>query len=109
MTIEDEIRALLAHVDETTELLLAAGADRNWALDQLNHEWQLARRLARRAYEQWLHSPGHETYTTYRAAQDRADAAQDVLARRARGPGPEQTDATMRSVTDLEPPDTPRT
>jgi len=69
MTIEDEIRALLAHVDETTELLLAAGADRNWALDQLNHEWQLARRLARRAYEQWLHSPGHETYTTYRAAQ----------------------------------------
>jgi hypothetical protein len=84
MTPEDEIRALLAHVDETTELLLASGADRNWALDPLDHEWQVARRGARLAYERWRHNPGYQTYTTYRAAQDRADAAQDALARRAR-------------------------
>jgi hypothetical protein len=88
MTTEDEIRALLAHVDETTEPLLAAGADRNRGLDQLDHDWQLARRHGTLAYERWRHSPGSEAYTTSRAAQDRADAAQDALARRARGARP---------------------
>ena len=32
------------------------------------------------AYEQWRAQPGKETYAVYRAAQDRADAAQDDLA-----------------------------
>ena len=32
------------------------------------------------AYEQWRAQPSKDTYAVYRAAQDRADAAQDDLA-----------------------------
>ena len=36
------------------------------------------------AYQVWSSRPGRDTYAAYRAAQDRADAAQDALA--AEGP-----------------------
>jgi hypothetical protein len=48
--------------------------------------WQEAQSEAHCTYEDWreLHSP--DTYVIYRAAQDRADAAQDALAHCSRLP-----------------------
>ncbi len=34
------------------------------------------------AYDEWCSSPGTEGYLVYRAAEDRADAAEAALARR---------------------------
>ena len=45
--------------------------------------WRDAQAEAARAYEAWCRAPGPDGYAVYRAAQDRADAAHDVLARRA--------------------------
>jgi hypothetical protein len=42
--------------------------------------WRAAQAEAARAYVEWCRSPGAERYSVYRAAQDRADAAQDELA-----------------------------
>lgn len=48
--------------------------------DQLFAIWAVARAEANLAYDEWAASPGPETYAIYRAAEDRADAAQDGLA-----------------------------
>ncbi len=48
--------------------------------DQLYAIWTVARAEANLAYDAWADFPGWETYVTYRAAEDRADAAQDALA-----------------------------
>jgi hypothetical protein len=44
--------------------------------------WRAAQAAAARAYAAWCRVPGPDGYAVYRAAQDRADAAQDALARR---------------------------
>jgi hypothetical protein len=41
--------------------------------------WSAARAEANLAYEAWCRSPGIAAYAVYRAAEDRADAAQDAL------------------------------
>jgi hypothetical protein len=41
--------------------------------------WSAARAEANVAYEAWCRSPGAAAYAVYRAAEDRADAAQDAL------------------------------
>jgi hypothetical protein len=48
--------------------------------DQLYAIWTVARAEANLAYDVWVDFPGAETYAIYRAAEDRADAAQDALA-----------------------------
>ena len=48
--------------------------------DQLYAIWAVARAEANLAYDAWADFPGAETYAIYRAAEDRADAAQDALA-----------------------------
>jgi hypothetical protein len=48
--------------------------------DQLFAIWAVARAEANLAYDGWADFPGSETYAIYRAAEDRADAAQDALA-----------------------------
>ena len=45
--------------------------------------WRRAQADAREAYEHWRSSGGATAYASYRAAQDRADSAQDELALRA--------------------------
>jgi hypothetical protein len=45
--------------------------------------WRRAQADAREAYEHWRRSGGPNAYASYRAAQDRADSAQDELALRA--------------------------
>jgi hypothetical protein len=52
------------------------------ASQQYDHRfavWSAARAEANIAYDAWCRSPGREAYAVYRAAEDRADAAEDAL------------------------------
>lgn len=42
--------------------------------------WSAARAEANEAYEAWCDVPGSDAYSVYRAAEDRADAAETELA-----------------------------
>jgi hypothetical protein len=42
--------------------------------------WCAARAEANVAYDAWCESPGADAYAVYRAAEDRADAAEQALA-----------------------------
>jgi hypothetical protein len=48
--------------------------------DELFTMWSAARAEANLAYEVWCEMPGAESYSVYRAAEDRADAAEQALA-----------------------------
>jgi hypothetical protein len=48
--------------------------------DELYTLWTCARAEANIALDEWRAAPGPESYAAYRAAEDRADAAQDALA-----------------------------
>ena len=52
--------------------------------DELFVIWSAARADSNLAYEAWCDSPGAEAYLVYRAAEDRADAAEGALARASR-------------------------
>jgi hypothetical protein len=47
--------------------------------DALFTIWSAARAEANLAYQSWCEEPGHDTYVVYRAAEDRADAAEQAL------------------------------
>jgi hypothetical protein len=51
-----------------------------WVLDEHVWTWRRAQAHARQAYEEWRRYGGAAAYVAYRAAQDRADSAQDELA-----------------------------
>lgn len=71
-----ELRALLDQVADTREVVLRrprSCADYD--------AWNDARDETRVAYRDWVAEPTSTAYTAYRAAQDREDAAQDMLAR----------------------------
>lgn len=51
-----------------------------WVLYELQFVRRKAQAEATLAYQAWSRHPGRDGYTVYRAAQDRADAAQDELA-----------------------------
>jgi hypothetical protein len=48
--------------------------------DELFTVWSAARAEANLAYEAWCDTPGFAAYVVYRAAEDRADAAEHALA-----------------------------
>jgi hypothetical protein len=48
--------------------------------DELFTIWSAARAEANLAYEAWCDSHGPDAYVVYRAAEDRADAAESALA-----------------------------
>jgi hypothetical protein len=48
--------------------------------DQLFTVWSAARAEANLAYSAWCEAPGADAYVVYRAAEDRADAAEHALA-----------------------------
>jgi hypothetical protein len=52
--------------------------------DQLFTVWSAARAEANLAYAAWCAAPGTDGYVVYRAAEDRADAAEHALATRQR-------------------------
>jgi hypothetical protein len=72
-----ELKDLLDQVPDTRELVLRRQPRLSVAFDA----WEEARDDALDAYRLWRTTACHEAYSVYRAAQDRADAAQDVLAR----------------------------
>jgi hypothetical protein len=47
--------------------------------DELFTIWSAARADANLAYEAWCDAPGSDAYVVYRAAEDRADAAEHAL------------------------------
>jgi hypothetical protein len=47
--------------------------------DELFTGWSAARAEANDAYAAWCDSPGSRGYVVYRAAEDRADAAEQAL------------------------------
>jgi hypothetical protein len=52
--------------------------------DVLFTVWSAARAEANLAYGAWCETPGAQAYAVYRAAEDRADAAEQSLARAVR-------------------------
>jgi hypothetical protein len=48
--------------------------------DELFTVWSAARAEANLAYSAWCDAPGSDAYAVYRAAEDRADAAEQALA-----------------------------
>jgi hypothetical protein len=53
-------------------------------LDELFVIWSAARADANLAYDAWCADPGANSYAVYRAAEDRADAAETALQHAAR-------------------------
>jgi hypothetical protein len=70
-------RRLLAVLDDA---LPAVAAVEDWVTLELRHMRRAAQSEAAAAYDEWRRHPGAAPYAAYRAAQDRADAAQDHLA-----------------------------
>jgi hypothetical protein len=75
-----QLHDLLEEIPDTRELVVASPEP-----DGLLAAWRAADAEASRALSRWHRSASRETFSTYRAAADRADAAQEALARRVRG------------------------
>ncbi len=77
-----ELRQLLEHVEDTREIVLREPGrfDGSCELDERKAVWSAARAEANLAYDAWRSRGDRETYSVYRAAEDRADAAEDALA-----------------------------
>jgi hypothetical protein len=67
------------HAKEVAKLVDPQTPTPDWLLEELSSVWREAQREAAEAYDHWRRSRGSESYARYRATQDRADAAQDVL------------------------------
>jgi hypothetical protein len=72
-----DLKSLLDDVPDTFEIVLR----REPAWSPVLDAWRDAADEASAALAQWRATPGTLTYAAYRAAQDREDAAQDVLIR----------------------------
>jgi hypothetical protein len=84
MSPESGSRALLDKVEsgqELAKLLDSHAPTPAWLVEELRFAWREAHEEAARAYDHWRRSRGSEAYARYRASQDRADTAQDVLDR----------------------------
>jgi hypothetical protein len=69
-----QLHDLLEEVPDTREIVVVDPSD-----DGLAAAWRAAHDDASRALDSWRAWPGAEAFAAYRAAQDRADAAQDAL------------------------------
>lgn len=74
----DELRSLLDQVPDTREIILRRSG--GWSAER--DAWREAHDDAVDAYRCWRAWGTRTEYAAYRAAQDRADAAQDALAAR---------------------------
>ena len=76
-----ELKLLLDAVPDTFEIVLRDGRTAHGRSPE-RHAWHDAREEAAQALRAWRAAPGRPgAYLAYRAAQDREDAAQDLLAR----------------------------
>ena len=78
-----DLKELLEHLDDTHELVLGPLAEPEdelpFPVDELLFCWRDAADDAARALQLWRERPGAVAYAVYRAAADRADAAQAAL------------------------------
>jgi hypothetical protein len=82
MSPESESREFLDKAEtghDLAKLLDPRASTPTWLLEELDFAWRDAHEEAAAAYNHWRRSPGPEAYARYRASQDRADTAQDVL------------------------------
>ena len=78
-----EIKELLEHIEDTRELVLRPAYG-----DDLASVWRAARAEANAALLAWQTAPGPDSYAVYRAAEDRADAAETSLVAGRGAPAP---------------------
>jgi hypothetical protein len=78
-----ELKDLLDQVADTREVVLRRSAVRGHARSVHYEAWSDAHEEAEDALLRWRRSGGAALYAAYRAAQDREDAAQDLLSRAA--------------------------
>jgi hypothetical protein len=82
MSQSDSNRTLLRFPGDEREFSVTRPSTHDFAmLEELSFVRREAQAEATIAYEEWRLRPGGHSYAVYRAAQDRADAAQDELAR----------------------------
>ena len=78
-----DIKELLERLDDTHELVLGPVAEPEeelpFPVDELLFCWRDAAEEAACAFQLWRERPGAAAYAVYRAAADRADAAQAAL------------------------------
>ena len=74
MSLQD-LKTLLDQVADTRELVVRGEGSR-----ALYDAWSDAHEEAEHAWRTWRFGGGREAYLAYRAAVDREDAAQDMLA-----------------------------
>jgi len=72
---------LLDGLADTREVVLDARVPPAMRVSELFTMWSAARAEANDAYERWRVVPGASSFSVYRAAEDRADAAEAALAR----------------------------
>jgi hypothetical protein len=77
-----DVKELLEHLDDTHEIVVLGpvAEPEGEGPEELFFCWRDAQDEAAVAYRIWCERPGAEAYVVYRAAADRADAAQDALA-----------------------------
>ena len=74
-----ELRELLERIEDTREIVLGPSPDEVLREIEPLAVWRAARAEANAALEAWRREPGHRAYAVYRAAEDRADAAEASL------------------------------
>ncbi len=79
----EELRELLGVVEDTHEFVLHRTEEPlppALASHEMYAVWCAARAESNLAYDAWCDRPGSDAYSVYRAAEDRADAAEAALA-----------------------------
>ena len=72
---------LLDGIADTREIVIRERVPRATHVTELFAMWSAARAEANEAYDSWRTAPGADSFSVYRAAEDRADAAEAALAR----------------------------
>jgi hypothetical protein len=74
------LHELLDDLADTREVVIDERVPAAMRATELFAIWSAARAEANEAYERWRTRPGAESFSVYRAAEDRADAAEAALA-----------------------------
>ena len=74
-----ELRELLERIEDTREIVLGPAPGEFSRAGEPLTVWRAARAEANAALETWRREPGEAAYAVYRAAEDRADAAEASL------------------------------
>ena len=78
-----QLHDVLDEIPDTGEIVIRPFSPRD-AVDELFEAWRDARAEANAALECWRAAAGRDAFSVWRAAEDRADAAEDALAARKR-------------------------